>query len=381
MLNSREHFLLPDSGHTLSERLSLIHIRLLQTIDSIDRISVVLYDRHTDDLRTYVDSSLSESQLYNYQARLSDVPSLKEIADSGKARIINDIPAVYSSKKKHSAIINKEGYLSSYTIPLKKDNSLYGFLFANSKERGLFCEEIISQLDTYLALIGNFVINDINLLKVLSGSISTLNHVSRYRDPETGAHLSRMSHFAHLIAQEIAPLHELSDELVEHIKLFAPLHDVGKIAIPDSILLKPGKLTDEEFEKMKRHTLLGTEIIDKMVGNLELGNIPFMSVLTNIVKYHHEKVDGSGYPEQLQGEEIPLEARIVAIADVFDALTSERPYKQAWSNEDAFSWMKKEGRQLFDQHLLSALEENKEQVNLIQTQFVDEFDDWNTSKH
>jgi len=144
------------------------------------------------------------------------------------------------------------------------------------------------------------------------------------RDPETGEHIARMALYSKLIAATLG----VSEEDQDILLVAAPMHDIGKIGIPDSILLKPGKLTPEEFAFMKRHSRMGHDIL---VGSQS----PAMQAGAAIALGHHEKFDGSGYPDGVAGDSIPLFARICAVADVFDALTSERPYKKAWSLDDA----------------------------------------------
>ena len=138
----------------------------------------------------------------------------------------------------------------------------------------------------------------------------------------------------------------------------APMHDVGKLGTPDLILLKPGKLTPEEFAVMKQHATIGWEILRDSAA-------PSLRVAAEIAYTHHEKFDGSGYPRSLQGEDIPLFGRIVAIADVFDALTSARPYKPAWSNDDAFAMLRQLSGRKLDEHCVSALIDNREIIEAI----------------
>lgn len=168
-------------------------------------------------------------------------------------------------------------------------------------------------------------------------TIFRLSKAAESRDPETGAHILRMANYSKIIAEQLG----LSSEDQRLILEAAPMHDVGKVGIPDSILLKPGKLTPDEFSVMKQHTLLGYEILAGSSSNL-------LTTGAEIALAHHEKFDGSGYPNGLAGEKIPLFARIVAVADVFDALTSERPYKKAWNNEDALAHLRDGSGQHFD---------------------------------
>nr|CAX84247.1 Response regulator receiver modulated metal dependent phosphohydrolase [uncultured bacterium] len=166
--------------------------------------------------------------------------------------------------------------------------------------------------------------NKLELLHTRLEIIRRLGLAAEYRDNETGGHIVRMSQYAVLLGRA-AGLSPTEQELLLHA---APMHDVGKIGIPDSILLKPGKLTPEEFAVMRTHTLLGGQLLAEEPSLL-------LHTAHTIAMTHHERWDGTGYPNGLAGEAIPLMGRICCLADVFDALTSQRPYKQAWSIEDA----------------------------------------------
>ena len=151
-----------------------------------------------------------------------------------------------------------------------------------------------------------------------------LSRAAEFRDPETGAHINRMAHYSKLIAKRLG----LPDEFQNNILEAAPMHDIGKLATPDYILLKPGRLDNEEMTIMRRHAEIGAQILSGSDSSL-------IQLAEEIAGAHHEKFDGSGYPKGLSGDAIPLSGRIVAVADVFDALTSERPYKRAWQLDDA----------------------------------------------
>ena len=171
--------------------------------------------------------------------------------------------------------------------------------------------------------------------------IRRLGRAAEFKDNETGLHIIRISYYARLIAQEMG----LSEDHIDILFNASPMHDIGKIGIPDKILMKPGKLDPGEWEIMKQHTTIGADIIGD--HGSELLQMARMISLT-----HHEKWNGSGYPEGLSGENIPIEGRIVAIADVFDALTNERPYKKAWTIEDACDLINKESGEHFDPSLV-----------------------------
>ena len=167
--------------------------------------------------------------------------------------------------------------------------------------------------------------------------IEGLATLAEYRDPETGGHIKRTQNYVKALAQKLKDhpnfSHELNDEAIELLYQSAPLHDVGKVGVPDSILLKPGKLTDEEFEEMKMHTVFGNDALK--ITEHKLGKSHFLHYAREIAYTHQEKWDGSGYPQGLKGEEIPLSGRLMALADVYDALISKRVYKPPFPHEKA----------------------------------------------
>jgi putative two-component system response regulator len=174
-------------------------------------------------------------------------------------------------------------------------------------------------------------------------TIFKLTSASEYRDTETGSHIRRMSQYSAVIAQKMG----LKNKTVEALLYAAPMHDIGKIGIPDKILLKPGKLSAGEWEIMKKHTTIGADI-------LKGSNINFVRMGETIALTHHEKWDGSGYPYGLKGRTIPLVGRITAIADVFDALTSNRSYKKAFSIEKSYQILRQERGKHFDPDVVDA---------------------------
>jgi putative two-component system response regulator len=167
--------------------------------------------------------------------------------------------------------------------------------------------------------------------------VQRLGLAAEYKDNETGLHVIRMSHYSHIIARAAGFDEARAEELLHA----APMHDIGKIGIPDSILQKPGKLTPEEWAIMREHPVIGARIIGvHTVGLLHMAH--------DIALTHHERWDGSGYPRGLQGEDIPIVGRIVAVADVFDALTTQRPYKKAWPLNEAIAYIREQRGKHFD---------------------------------
>lgn len=171
-------------------------------------------------------------------------------------------------------------------------------------------------------------------------TIFALAKLAESRDPETGAHLERMRCYARILADQLRTqgpyTHLVDEQFVDDIYRSSPLHDIGKVGIPDAILLKPGRLTAEEFEVMKRHAVIGAETLEEAAR--QSGSCgKFLKMAIEIARHHHERFDGSGYPDGLAGQQIPLSARIVALADVYDALTSRRVYKDAFASDTTTS--------------------------------------------
>lgn len=191
--------------------------------------------------------------------------------------------------------------------------------------------------------------------------IRRLGRAAEFRDNETGNHVIRMSHFCRLLAEATGMVPERVDILYNA----APMHDVGKIGIPDSILLKNGPLNEEEWAEMKRHPEIGADIIGQHDDEL-------LQMARQIALCHHEKWDGSGYPRGLKGEEIPLVARIASLADVFDALTTTRPYKEPWSLERTLSYIEAQAGKHFDPGLMEPFRRVLPHILQIREQFSDQ---------
>lgn len=200
-----------------------------------------------------------------------------------------------------------------------------------------------------------------NLLKREHETLTILGKTAEYKDPETASHVARVAYYSKLLAKGYG----LSEKEQDILFYSAPFHDLGKIGIEDKILLKPSKLTQEEFETMKKHPKIGYEILKNSQSEyLQAGAI--------IALTHHEKINGSGYPNGLKGDDIHIFGRIVAIADVFDALTSFRPYKQAWSFEDAVNYLQEKSGKEFDTKLVEIFINNIDEVTVIYNSFKDE---------
>ncbi|MBF4695727.1 HD-GYP domain-containing protein [Fusibacter ferrireducens] len=296
----------------------------------------------------------------NYQEYLSQ-SSISEVIRNNEYRILNDL-SEYLENKPHSEstrLILAEGLRSSITIPLSVENKVVGVIFFSSVEKNAYNMShihFLSNIANALAISfeKSFVYDELIL-----ASVKGFAAIVESKDHVTGNHLERMSQYARYISEILYEdkyfIQEIDENFIDQIYKFSPLHDIGKVGIEDSILNKNGKLDTQEFEVMKVHTNIGYEILRDMSASKFFNRTAFFKIAMDITRYHHEKFDGTGYPEGLIGNNIPLAARIVALADVFDALTSERPYKRAFSYEEALNIIKDGKGTHFDPEIVNCL--------------------------
>lgn len=353
----------------LRARIREIHWAVKSFLPFVERIAVAVYDPKTKLLKSYVHSSDGEDPLLHYQVPIDDVPSLKKLLKEGHPRVIQNMLTFEEASSEHARRLGRAGFAASYTMPVFSNGVFLGFVFFNSREPGVFTETALAQLDIFGHLVSLLVIQELTAVRTLSAALESARHMVNARDAETGSHLDRMSRYARLIARALADRHELDDERIERIQAYAPLHDIGKIGIPDAILLKPGGLTPDEMDVMRSHSNRGQAIIDDLLTNFGLETLSDTELVRSIALHHHERVDGTGYPHGLAGDAIPLEARIVATADVFDALTSKRPYKEAYGNDVAFVMLEQLSGTHLDGECVQALIDNRDEIEGIQAQF------------
>lgn len=364
--------LLNNVGSNLGSRLGTLHSHILKCVPDLDRIGCAIYDRGEDSLRTFINSTNSGEALQGYEFKMSGSQSLSTLAREGGIRFLPDLPSVLNENTTHSAWLLKEGYKSSLTVPIHDQDTFLGFIFFDSRQANAFSPSDQEFLLVYSNLISLMLAHELLTIHALSGSVEVARAFCDLRDFETGSHIERMSRYARLIARDIAAAQDLNDEFVEHVFLFAPLHDIGKIGIPDKILLKPGKLDEQEWEIMKTHVSRGRAIIERMTRDLHLKNLPNITIMKNIVEFHHKCLDGSGYPDTPEAVQPPIEARITAVADIFDALTTRRPYKEAWPIGRAFEELERLANAgKLDTHCVNALKKQAATAERIRDTYRD----------
>lgn len=268
-----------------------------------------------------------------------------------RGKLLN-VKNAYRDPRHNAQIAQEIGYKvrSILTAPMKNlHNEILGAFQVLNKKSGKPFDKEDEKILIILSSQAAVAIENTNLYhqvrQATQDTIFRLAAAAEYKDKDTASHLIRMSRYSSLIAEELG----YSKKYCENIRLASPMHDIGKLGVPDAILMKPGKLTEEEWEEMKKHPLYGAEIL--MDSQNEL-----IQMSERIALSHHEKYDGSGYPKGLKGEEIPMEGRIVALADVFDALTSKRIYKEKFSLDETVKIIRAGSGQHFDPKVIQAFE-------------------------
>lgn len=361
----------PLSGN-LARHLTQVHGVIADQFPDVDRVSIAVYDQASDMLRTFLSSSTDTRALKQYEARLCDVPSLAALAHERKSRVIDNISSAPLQATQHAEWLREMDYRSSLTVPIHDSDKLVAFLFFDSHKALAFSMEVAQFLEVFADIISQHFLLQQRVAEGLIGIVRMVSVLAGTRDTETGNHLDRMAQYAHLMARQLASSHSLSDVFVAQIRMLAPLHDIGKVGIPDHILLKPGKLDASEWDVMRSHVNLGLRVIDKICADISFGDASAIAVMRNMVACHHERGDGCGYPLGLRMDQIPMEGRLVAVADVYDALTSFRPYKAAWSDEEAIAELRHEvARGRLDGDCVEALIAARDQRIAIQKQFSD----------
>lgn len=250
---------------------------------------------------------------------------------------------------------------SVLAIPLQCMSDDIVIILLAAKQRNAYAPKHLELLGNISAQLSHSLDKTIGMEGLVISTVEGLAKLAESRDPETGGHLTRMSLYSAVIAEQLgkdSPYQDaISAAYVRNVFRFAPMHDIGKVGIEDSILLKPGKLTTQERRAMEEHPAIGARVLQRCEQQMNALGYSVFNIGIEIAGCHHEKFDGTGYPEKLIGEAIPLSARIVAVADVFDALTSKRPYKEAWPIDKVLTVMHEESARHFDPVIITALDD------------------------
>lgn len=361
MDNEKYFNIILEVGRELSQKNNLDDILIIlgdkaKEILNVDRCSIFLYDEDSHELWTRL------AQGIDGEIR---IPANKGVV--GSAFISEDVQVVidaYDDFRFNPEIDKKTNYRTENILAVPLTNTslkVFGVFQAINKKNGIFTSLDVDIL-ILLSTIASSAIDNAILLSQLKDSqyrvIQRLANASEFKDEEKSKHSIKIGLYSQLLAKSL----NLNEKEIEHIKLTAPLHDVGKIGITDRILLKPRKLTYDEFEIMKKHCEFGYSILHDDKDEM-------LKMAASIAKEHHERYDGTGYPQGLIGEDISIYARIVSVADVFDVLTSNKIYKIAWSFDESVKYIKDERAKHFDPHVVDVFLDNLDQFREIYLQY------------
>ena len=379
-----------NSGKSTDEVFDSLIITMKKIIPFV-RLSLVMYNKDDNTIITKMVRSDKQIILASGDRSPIEGSSLKQVLDTKDILYIKNLSEYYleNPNSKNTKALLDEGLKSTLVLPLIINGEIRGFLIFSSDSEGAYQQHHINFLQSIGGQISLsiqrgellFEIEQHNrnleqlvekrtreLMMTQKTTIYALASLAETRDPETGLHLERMRNYSVLIAQilkYIGRSKELTNQYLRDLYDSSILHDIGKVGIPDGILLKRGKLDTDEFSIMKTHSTIGCHALKSACK--DLGEDSFLKMSMEVTLHHHENWDGSGYPLGLKGNDIPLAARIVAIADVYDALSSSRPYKTAFPQEKTLQIMKEESRK-FDPDLFKVFIENATEFEKIKKQ-------------
>lgn len=288
-------------------------------------------------------------------------PLLGAVLESRQPRVMH-----HDDETKHDVSdelpdsLHQAGINSIIALPLSSSGISDAVLVFATQEQRVYRDEHLELLKNIAGQLGHSFDKTYGMEGLVISAVEGLARLAESRDPETGDHLFRMSRYSAILAEELGK-HDtyralITPAYVRDVFRFAPMHDIGKVGIEDSILLKPGKLEEAERRRMEEHPVIGAQVLRRCEEQVNSVGYSIFRVAIEIAEGHHERYDGIGYPHGLKGDDIPLSARIVAAADVFDALTSKRPYKEAWPIDKAMALMREESGRHFDPAVIVALE-------------------------
>lgn len=354
---------------TFSEFIPYVHIgiALLKDNGKMLEASYGISDPKLSDL---------PKKLVGIKAEVSST-SLENIITNGTPRVINDLEKYVVNKDvEYNRILLDAGIKSSISLPLKVNDKPIGIIFFSNVKRNIYKDEHIEFLKTLSNSIAISLNKNIFIDEMLYSTLLALTKMAEARDEDTADHLDRMTAYSVKITEFLLKDKQYEEEInvpfLKGIERFSPMHDIGKVGIKDGVLLKPGKLTTYEYEEMKKHVAYGSDVLRTAESNIAKQKHSMFKMGIEIVEGHHEKWDGSGYPFKKTGYEIPLSARIVAVADVFDALTSKRPYKEAYGFEESMNYIIEGSGHHFDPAIIESLNNHKDELYELYLNFQNE---------
>lgn len=371
----------------------LDYCRLNQIINHDDNASICLDMVYQLAIKTYQGLSrfsivtIKDNQVSNYFVRdkLTNCPndelftkkidaydSIANMVKHRGKRVIHDLNNI--SQNDRTVQLLNNGHRSSFSYPLVFKDQAIGMVFFNASDVGFFVDVNVEQDMLFLAmLIQAVMVRQIEKQQLIKISLSIALNMGHAKDPETKGHLRRMERYSSKLAYLLENDKPITHEFIRRIESYAAFHDIGKYKVPDSILFSTKIFTPEERKVMNLHCQHGIDIVDDVLGYFpeNLRSHDEYAFLKNIVLHHHERFDGKGYPAGLIGDSIPLESRIIMVADVFDALLSKRLYKDAWSLDDVVGYMQANSGTMFDPDCIRVLIENLPEFIRIYEKYAD----------
>lgn len=305
-----------------------------------------------------------------------NITTLKNVVSQKQAQITNDFLEELKSRPNSASLrlLTQEGMRSNLILPMTMGNAVFGFLFISSRHANHFTSQHLHLGEKIVYEIKG-LLNRSYFTKIVFNRITNgFSELVDKKDNETGDHILRMVRYSTLLARKLfeqnLPDYPVNERMILEIERSAAVHDIGKVGIPDAILKKPGKLTDDEWEIMRTHPRIGGDIFMSIRDGLSVFDPELYKVSEEITRYHHEKWNGKGYPYGLKGHEIPLVARIVTVADVFDAISSKRVYKDAFDLEASFELLQSMRGETLDPTLVDIFMQSRKEIVSIQSEYI-----------
>ncbi len=367
-----EHFARLQQERLLTEQLMFSRESLLSLTEALEQ-------RLADEIANL----RSMQQLASHLNSTSSLEEVAETAATAVSRALGGRPTRVElvnpnrPDERAAGVVGEAPRGTTHVEPVESPEGEIGSIVVGGIDGEALTERdlrILASLVSSTALAAHSQIRRFERDEAQHATVFAMARLAERRDNETGQHLARVSEYCRLVALGLREdghhVDVITDHFVDDLVRSAPLHDIGKVGIPDNILLKPGKLVGDEWEVMKQHTVIGAETMRSIIESTAQPG--FLIMGRDIAWCHHEKWDGTGYPRGIAGEEIPLSARIVALADVYDALTTERPYKKPWSHERAMELILDESGKHFDPDVVAAFAKRAEEACRIRVQLADE---------
>ncbi|MGF1775460.1 HD domain-containing phosphohydrolase [Vibrio nomapromontoriensis] len=318
-------------SYSIGQELKTTHQALRQEIPELSRISIALFDPAHSELRTFVHSTIEGSPLVRYRAPISPSTSLGRLVCQQKSRVVNDIASNITADSPHSTWLLEQGYAASLTLPILEQNQFTGLLFFDVNKPQFFDNVTVDELTRRTKEVTALVNEQSTLIQAAEEMAHSVRTTSLVGERDNIEHAYRVGQYAHIIADHIAPLYQLDDETIDHIVRFACLHDIGKYSTLSS---KQCSLWLQDWDNatlIAGRVQQGVNLINQLARQVSERQYACTHLLGDIIRYHHEYLNGTGYPFGLKHAQIPIAARIVTVANIFDALTSHRHYSESWS--------------------------------------------------